>query len=144
MSEVSSQRTGARGRELHLLPVADFLSGYAVDRRSDAVKDGDRALLVRQDRLIFLVELYAGFKAEIFARLAWAFDLALAVFSVDCEDDEAAKERAKLLVDGHDVKLWDGARKIAELGLRAEPLEDREIGTLLNNSTGPVCWSVFC
>jgi hypothetical protein len=31
-----------------------------------------------------------------------------------CDDDEAAKERAKLLVDGHDVELWDGARKIAE------------------------------
>jgi hypothetical protein len=24
------------------------------------------------------------------------------------------KERAKLLIDGHDVELWDGARKIAE------------------------------
>jgi hypothetical protein len=32
----------------------------------------------------------------------------------ECEDDEAVKERAKLLVDGQDVELWDGARKIAE------------------------------
>ena len=31
-----------------------------------------------------------------------------------CEDDETAKNRAELLVDGHDVELWDGARKIAE------------------------------
>ena len=31
-----------------------------------------------------------------------------------CEDDETAKTRAELLVDGHDVELWDGARKIAE------------------------------
>ena len=30
------------------------------------------------------------------------------------EDDEAAKERAKLLVDGCTVELWDGARKIAD------------------------------
>ena len=30
-----------------------------------------------------------------------------------CEDDEAAKERAKQLVDGHDVELWQSARHIA-------------------------------
>ncbi|WP_275186423.1 hypothetical protein [Bradyrhizobium sp. CSA112] len=33
---------------------------------------------------------------------------------IECDDDEAAKERAKLLVDGHDIELWDGGRKIAE------------------------------
>jgi hypothetical protein len=33
---------------------------------------------------------------------------------IECDDDEAAKERAKLLAGGHDVELWDGARKIAE------------------------------
>jgi len=32
-----------------------------------------------------------------------------------CEDDEAAKERAKQLVDGNDVELWRHDRKIAEL-----------------------------
>ena len=31
-----------------------------------------------------------------------------------CEDDETAKARAELLVDGHDLELWDGGRKIAE------------------------------
>ena len=31
-----------------------------------------------------------------------------------CDDDEAAKNRARQLVDGHDVELWDGAKKIAE------------------------------
>ena len=30
-----------------------------------------------------------------------------------CEDDETAKEKAKQLVDGHDVELWDCARKLA-------------------------------
>ena len=30
-----------------------------------------------------------------------------------CEDDEAAKERAQQLVDGHDVELWQLGRKIA-------------------------------
>jgi hypothetical protein len=29
---------------------------------------------------------------------------------IECDDDEAAKERAKLLMDGHDVELWDGSR----------------------------------
>ena len=32
---------------------------------------------------------------------------------LECEDDEAAIERAKLLVDSFDVELWDGKRKIA-------------------------------
>jgi hypothetical protein len=30
-----------------------------------------------------------------------------------CADDEAAKERAKQLVDGHDIELWQLGRKIA-------------------------------
>jgi hypothetical protein len=30
-----------------------------------------------------------------------------------CANDAAAKERAKQLVDGHDVELWQGDRQIA-------------------------------
>jgi hypothetical protein len=30
-----------------------------------------------------------------------------------CEDDEAAKEKARKLVDGHDVELWQLDRKIS-------------------------------
>jgi hypothetical protein len=30
-----------------------------------------------------------------------------------CADDDAAKERAKQLVDGHDVELWQLGRQIA-------------------------------
>ena len=33
-----------------------------------------------------------------------------------CPDDEAAKEQAAQLVDGHDVELWERARKIAWFG----------------------------
>jgi hypothetical protein len=29
-----------------------------------------------------------------------------------CANDDAAKERAKQLVDGHDVELWQGDRRI--------------------------------
>lgn len=29
-----------------------------------------------------------------------------------CENDDAAKERARQLVDGHDVELWQEERKI--------------------------------
>jgi hypothetical protein len=32
---------------------------------------------------------------------------------LDCADDDAAKEQAEQLVDGHDVELWQRARKIA-------------------------------
>jgi hypothetical protein len=31
-----------------------------------------------------------------------------------CKDDEAAKERAEKLVDGHDVELWQLDRRIGE------------------------------
>ncbi len=30
-----------------------------------------------------------------------------------CRDEESAKEYAKQLVDGHDVELWQGDRKIS-------------------------------
>jgi hypothetical protein len=30
-----------------------------------------------------------------------------------CPDDETAKDQAKQLVDGHDVELWQYARKVA-------------------------------
>ena len=31
--------------------------------------------------------------------------------NLSCEDDEAAKERAKQLVNGHDVELWQLGRE---------------------------------
>lgn len=69
--------TRVKGRKCAL--VADFVTGYAIDRRSYAVENDDRALCVLQDRLIFFVELVADLKVEIFARLSAPFDLALAV-----------------------------------------------------------------
>jgi hypothetical protein len=32
---------------------------------------------------------------------------------MECADDNEATEQAKQLVDGHDVELWEHARKIA-------------------------------
>jgi hypothetical protein len=32
---------------------------------------------------------------------------------LECADDDAAMEQARQLVDGHDVELWQRARKIA-------------------------------
>jgi hypothetical protein len=32
---------------------------------------------------------------------------------LNCPDDETAKHEAKQLVDGHDVELWQYARKVA-------------------------------
>ena len=31
-----------------------------------------------------------------------------------CANDDEAKERAKQLVDGHAIELWDGTRQIAK------------------------------
>lgn len=33
--------------------------------------------------------------------------------SITCDSDEEAKERAKRLVDGYPVEMWQGARKVA-------------------------------
>ena len=33
---------------------------------------------------------------------------------LDCEDDDAAIKRAQKMVDGHDVELWQHARRIAK------------------------------
>jgi hypothetical protein len=35
-----------------------------------------------------------------------------------CADDDAAKERALLLVDGYTVELWQGTRKVATFPTR--------------------------
>jgi hypothetical protein len=32
---------------------------------------------------------------------------------VECADDDEAMEQARQLVDGHDIELWQRARKIA-------------------------------
>jgi hypothetical protein len=37
---------------------------------------------------------------------------------LDCDNDAAAIESAKQLVDGHDVELWQQDRKIATLEAR--------------------------
>ena len=39
---------------------------------------------------------------------------------LECDDDEAANEAAKQLIDGHDVELWQGSRKIATFRHRSE------------------------
>jgi hypothetical protein len=33
---------------------------------------------------------------------------------LSCANDDAAKDRARLLVDGHDVELWELGRRIAK------------------------------
>ena len=40
--------------------------------------------------------------------------------SLDCLDDAEAVERAKHLLDGHDVELWQLDRKVATLDRKIE------------------------
>ena len=42
---------------------------------------------------------------------------------LECADDVEATEQAKQLVDGHDLELWQRARKIAMFTRKAEPEE---------------------
>jgi hypothetical protein len=37
------------------------------------------------------------------------------VVAIECADDAEATKRAAHLVDGHDVELWQRARKVASL-----------------------------
>jgi hypothetical protein len=39
-------------------------------------------------------------------------------FDFLCQDDEAAKDRAKQLMVGHDIELWHHDRKIAEFKIK--------------------------
>jgi hypothetical protein len=39
---------------------------------------------------------------------------------LECADDAEATEQAKQLVDGHDVELWQRARKIAAVHRKSE------------------------
>jgi hypothetical protein len=39
---------------------------------------------------------------------------------LECDDDEAAKKRAQKMVDGHDVELWQHARRIAKFEHRSK------------------------
>jgi hypothetical protein len=50
-----------------------------------------------------------GYRAYVIGRNGQIMDR----IDLFCENDEDAKERAKQLVDGHAVELWDEARKVA-------------------------------
>jgi hypothetical protein len=39
---------------------------------------------------------------------------------LECDDDDAAIKTARQLVDGHDVELWQGSRKIETFRYRPE------------------------
>jgi hypothetical protein len=40
--------------------------------------------------------------------------------ALDCADDDAAREYAKQLIDGHEVELWQRDRKIAQFGRKPD------------------------
>jgi hypothetical protein len=50
--------------------------------------------------------------AEYRAYIIAADGLFLRAIELVCPDDEIAREYAKQLVDGHDVELWQGDRRV--------------------------------
>jgi hypothetical protein len=38
---------------------------------------------------------------------------------LECDDDDAAKQRAELMADGTNVELWEHARRIAKFDSKA-------------------------
>jgi hypothetical protein len=51
--------------------------------------------------------------AEYRAYIMTDDDHIISAINLECADDNAAKERAKQFVDGHDVELWQLGRKVA-------------------------------
>ena len=51
--------------------------------------------------------------AEYRAYIMTDDDHIISAIGLECPDDNAAKERAKQFVDGHDVELWQLGRKVA-------------------------------
>ena len=39
---------------------------------------------------------------------------------IDCDDDEAATSAARQLVNGHDIELWHGNRKVVAFHAKSE------------------------
>jgi hypothetical protein len=44
----------------------------------------------------------------------------VSAIQLDCPDDNAAIESAKQFINGHDIELWQGDRKIAKLDRKRE------------------------
>jgi hypothetical protein len=55
----------------------------------------------------------AGVVSGYYAYLSATMVTSLDRIEIICANDEEAKDRAKQLVDGHAVELWQEARKIA-------------------------------
>jgi hypothetical protein len=51
--------------------------------------------------------------AEYRAYIMTDDDHNISAINLECPDDNAAKEHAKQLVDGHNVELWQLGRKVA-------------------------------
>jgi hypothetical protein len=64
------------------------------------------------DNLLFHWEGSRPKMAEYRAYILTPDDHIAKAVDLFCPDDEAAKERAKQLVNGHDVELWQLGRKI--------------------------------
>jgi hypothetical protein len=43
-----------------------------------------------------------------------------------CEDDDAAKERAQLLIDGYDLELWQFDRMVAKFSYNSQTEQARQ------------------
>jgi hypothetical protein len=67
------------------------------------------------DATAAIFELGDRHMAEYRAYIMTDDDHIIRAINLDCKDDDAAKEQAKQLVDGHDVELWQLGRKVAIL-----------------------------
>jgi hypothetical protein len=53
-------------------------------------------------------------------RAYWGTRHFVSAIQLDCPDDNAAIESAKQFINGHDIELWQGDRKIAKLDRKRE------------------------
>ena len=80
--------------------------------------------MYRRDRIFVFqnrnLRVVPNAMAEYRAYIIGADGHFIRVVEILCPDDDTAKEYAKQLVDGHDVELWQGERRIAKFGGKLE------------------------
>ena len=67
-------------------------------------------------RLIKGVSVMAHYRAYIIGSDGHS----IKAVDLNCTDDDAARKRAKQMVDGHNVELWEHARRIARFASKQE------------------------
>ena len=94
-SQAASGRSGARRDPQEGPTSRDRLARERVAAISRATASEEIALMPEYEAYVLGPD----------GHITWRYDIV-------CDDEGAARERAKTLVDDHDIELWEGSRRI--------------------------------